>query len=858
MMLSKRNLLFTLFAVLLCFANTSKSILAQQSTSTYDGLDVIFLVDQSGSMGGPDFNSPKSQTNDPLGLRFESIQYALRTLGAYRAVVPAESLLRMSVVSFGDQTEVTLPWQEIGGTNWAAQEPQLIDQLSAATFGKRNLGNTNFGAAYSAAQNLFTQLPAGENHIRVVIVVTDGAPCAPAEFQDKSCNSPSDQTDHMNKLVAFAQSAFPPPRYELFVIGIDNTNSYWPRFAPLWGQLVGSTGTATRIESPTDIAPIFIKILANLVGSLQGTANANQTIGQSVPLTNQQATIAVPPYQQLLRITIFKTQPVPSVQITSPSTAAITTGSPNVNVTGLNSAIEIWTINNPEPGTWQLQAVPDARLIVSLDLIRANWTLDVPTTAQTRFIPFPVKLQILDANGKPLQDYADKRFSLNVNVTLTSPSGVTTKLALTTSGQGTFESQITPLEVGNYTLDLAADTLNLDGSRLQIIDAPSANKFQVSDVKIEASLSPSGNLLTSQTLQVTAQALDSGGKPIQPNGSVFNVILNSQNGENTYRMNASADNYTAEIVLDDRGQYQPTVQMLMPDANGTLQEIARQTLPTFSVEPANYVLLKLVSPQDNSTQYTTTGFPPLTPTDLEISVQTTSQDGSPLDLQSYVTGKLPIRLQVTDSDGKDVTNNAEFSATPNTGVYRAVINGLQGGTYTIAVENDTAVKLANSTLFDPRFRSDRVTVTRSTNPGFLITVGLIALAVIGSISGVTLYIVNRVRRSQHPAKGMLVIMEENSSAGMFERRKIWSASLDRFNSNHIVFKSLPLGIRRLTVNCPSDSMSRSGRINVVIDTGQRKIQATLSKGSNRSLDGVGGSNDNIMYTIEKDPQDFDY
>lgn len=40
--------------------------IAQQSQ--YDGLDIVFVVDQSGSMGG----IPGVEPSDPFGLRFES------------------------------------------------------------------------------------------------------------------------------------------------------------------------------------------------------------------------------------------------------------------------------------------------------------------------------------------------------------------------------------------------------------------------------------------------------------------------------------------------------------------------------------------------------------------------------------------------------------------------------------------------------------------------------------------------------------------------------------------------------------------------------------------------------------------
>ncbi|MEM6284561.1 MAG: VWA domain-containing protein, partial [Chloroflexota bacterium] len=71
---------------------------ATAQTNTYQGIDLLFLVDQSGSMGGVESGAAAT---DPLALRFEAVQYALTTLSEYRRVVPSDTTLRMAVVNFG-------------------------------------------------------------------------------------------------------------------------------------------------------------------------------------------------------------------------------------------------------------------------------------------------------------------------------------------------------------------------------------------------------------------------------------------------------------------------------------------------------------------------------------------------------------------------------------------------------------------------------------------------------------------------------------------------------------------------------------------------------------------------------------
>jgi len=50
---------------------------AQEHPPAYSGVDILFLVDQSGSMSGEAFGEPEREATDPLNLRFDAAQYAL-------------------------------------------------------------------------------------------------------------------------------------------------------------------------------------------------------------------------------------------------------------------------------------------------------------------------------------------------------------------------------------------------------------------------------------------------------------------------------------------------------------------------------------------------------------------------------------------------------------------------------------------------------------------------------------------------------------------------------------------------------------------------------------------------------------
>lgn len=845
---------------LLLFLVSPVLLTAQQIVDTntiYEGMDLLFLVDQSGSMSGRD---GASQPTDPLGLRFESVQFVLDTLGDYRRIVPDDLVFRMSVVSFGDQSEITLPWTSIGGTDWETQETLFTDQISASNFGDRSLGNTDFVGAFEQAQMLFSSLPANENHLRVIVVVTDGAPCAPARFEDIYCNRVSDQNQHMDQVIALTSATFPPPNHRIFTIAIDSDNSYWPRFDNYWQRVVNGSnnnGQATRIEASTDIGPLFLEILTQIVADLRGVDqdNAGNVIGQQIIANGQQQTvISVAPYRQLLRVTAFKTEPVAGLSVFGPDGQSLSAGNINVNVTGATSNIEVWTITDPRPGNWQFITGDTGQLVVYLDLIQVRWQFDTLIDNPTRAVSVPFSLSLLDSEGNLLPAYSDPDYALDVQATLTTPSGQNEQLTLQTDGMGLFRGEFTPLETGHHSLDLLGVTQDVDGSTLVIIDESNAASFEVNDIELSATISPQGDLLTSEAVTITAQLLLPDGTPVNPADIIMDANYTTGEGVNSLRMQETEDGtHRIEVVLDDRGQYQITVAAMIEVTNGSIL-IDEVVLPSFRVEPADYVLLQITTPRDEDQQFTTDGMPPINPVDIVIEVEVTNEDGERLDLAALADGELPISLRVNNENGDNIADEFGLVATDVVGQYRAVIPSPDTGTYEIIVEGDSNVRLAQSTLFDPRVRIQRATITRVTNPGYIatfVTASVFAVMITGST---IFFAVRQIRKRQHPARGQLAILEENLQQ-YSQPTIIWRESLDRYHSNYIQLKNLPHNISRIVVECNSDAMSNRGHVMVTVYRNRRKIvpRASMGPGTTRNLDEL--SNEDTILMLVKDPEE---
>jgi len=848
-----RNRLIATVVVLLSLFITS----VHGQSAAYDGLDVLFLVDQSGSMGGRDFGH-NDDPKDPLGLRFQAVQYALRTLSEYRRVVPTETVFRMGVISFGDTTEITLPWTNIPENT--ADVDVLANVLSADSFGARNLGNTNFLAAYREAEQQFLNLPVGENHLRVIIILTDGAPCAPREFTDTSCSTPSDQTRHMEDLVTLGASAFPAPNYRLFAIAIDNRNEFWGRFVSYWNRVVGDPANARRVENSTDIGQSFLEILAEVVNALRPTSTDGGTsdqIGIPVEVINQSATVDVPPYYQAMRITVFKTTPIASIAITDSNGITLNQASPQVTITGVNGAIETWTINNPTPGRWQIVTSLNTNLLdIYLDLIRVSYQVELPPTTFTRYVDFPLTLRLLDVNGESLPNYSDPLYSLDVQATLRTPSGVSTQFALTSMGQNVYLGQLVPEQVGTYTLDVLATTNSIDNSEMIVIDQPEAAVIEVLPLRLEANIEPQNNILISQSVEISARLTN--GTDVFSNDN-FTLEAEVRGGETNLNFQLTPDEtngYSANVVMDNIGQYQITVRAKRRLENGTDIVIDEQVMPLFQVSAAEFISLRIAQPLNDEQQFTVIGIPPVTPNDLVVEVIATGEDGTPRSLESLTPdASIPLMLSVHDENG-DITGSITLSSS-DAGVYRAVFAGLGTGTYTITVNADTSVPLSGSTLFDRRYIQQTVTIIRATNPLWIGMLVLIGVVTVGSIAGIAGAVYHNIKVSQHPAVGRLVIYREDYGQFGGERSQVWSMSLDRKKRNYIVERRPPGGLQRIIIECSSDTMRNQKQVLITVEMKGRKIinRQAFRPGTERRLDGI--SSDTEVYTIAKDPESLE-
>ena len=179
----------------------AEQALAVEPTTTNEcsNLDVIFLVDQSQSMGGlplPDNPAAAQLGNDPTLQRKYAVEGMIDMLVDLTLGQCPDSYHRIGVISFGDEAAVDLPLSIIAPAD-SNEAIRLRDQLKGNVQAV-NLGKTNTWDAFLEAKQMFDDAgstPAGtEQRKRVIILITDGFPCRDFTCQDYQTNTGSLRT----------------------------------------------------------------------------------------------------------------------------------------------------------------------------------------------------------------------------------------------------------------------------------------------------------------------------------------------------------------------------------------------------------------------------------------------------------------------------------------------------------------------------------------------------------------------------------------------------------------------------------------------------------------------------------------
>ncbi len=431
---------------------SATTMFAAAGTSKPSRLDVLFLIDQSGSMGGADFGFKDGIANDPQGLRFAAPLAAIDILGGDASTLHKDADYRLGVISFGGRVKDSQPVEEYVETSiallrlnpsgngspdqWRDLRTRLQGKYSKEAWKResRNLGSTSFIEPMQRACREFTGSPGTADGNRVIIVITDGKPELPGGVA-------LNQAEHFSQ-VKSAYKDCKTPRSKLFVIGlrtVSDNSGYWDGQEQYWKEIAEESSQVELIRSNDQLVEKIGYILKEQIDW-----------GELVTDTS----FEIQPLQEQLIIRIFKTDPMDKV-VLFPFGRSEAITPPEVQVSDF---LEVITVrlnpdaHQPGAGLWKLEKKPAtdrSNVRVWLSQVPLNVNIDGLGDDFTQFSTYTFRVLIRDSLGakKP----PPEQFKLTGFVRIGAEM---TPLQIT-QGQTDYEVAFHTFTSGELYLDLA-------------------------------------------------------------------------------------------------------------------------------------------------------------------------------------------------------------------------------------------------------------------------------------------------------------------------------------------------------------------------------------------------------------------
>lgn len=554
----------SLIALLLLSLVIRLSVNAQGGDENYTGVDVVFLVDQSGSMGG---SREHPEPNDPNGLRFSGLQQMVERLAGYRLNYFHDSPVQfqIAVVYFGSRTRIIVPPTIIDpdtSDEWQPLSDRLESQLAVAAF-PGHLGDTDHLSALQEAKRVLQEMQQtwqGGRHLQAILMLTDGESylsCPETnEGAPDHCQDGEFQSDvYRDKLAAYFQSGeLAYPRYRFFVGAInDRSREYWSSVRTNWEDWTHNN--AKLVDTDTMWA-FFEGILAELTVNEPGLADKKTTRGEVVEIPETQDRIPVPPYLQEITFIIHK--PKPDVRVKLYQDGQLLEGLATTTIKGKTQYIESITILNPEPGYITIERpVSTGILRIFMIQIVANAACD-PLSSVPQYIP--VRLQCtLSGRGGTLPPYTDPHFRLTVEAEIQG-DGASQHLALTPQGESKYTAYYLPTQPGKYAFSIVASTQKPDGEPFELFRKPPEGMASFTVEPTTARLNVEGMPTALVSAPVSVTLVDEKGVPLSvpPDSASFvemRLTLTLADQQTSVDLSSDSAGYQGHFAAPGPGSY---------------------------------------------------------------------------------------------------------------------------------------------------------------------------------------------------------------------------------------------------------------------------------------------------------------
>jgi len=332
---------------------------ARAATEGPPAREIVLAIDHSPSMWDCD-----GVGTDPQMLRVDAARLFVQYLGA-----DGRAPHRLAVLHFGGEVE-----QVAGLTDLA--DPQGRARLLEAVSQARPIRWTDQRLALEAARKLLAETGTAGSR-RLIVLLTDGEPAPiPRPGADVS------EAGYLKKLTETA-AALAQEGTTLAVVLLSDVSTSCGRavaanWVERWAQLAEQTpgGSLYTANQADELLPIYHAIVRELAGAEGAAAAANAILRPGEPLV---VPVPVDGAVAGLVITVWKAEAATTAELRDPAGRPATADHAGVTVTGGSGSREqVWRVNRPQVGLWQVVLNGRGRVSVWHDRIIAT-----PTSTNT-------------------------------------------------------------------------------------------------------------------------------------------------------------------------------------------------------------------------------------------------------------------------------------------------------------------------------------------------------------------------------------------------------------------------------------------------------------------------------------------
>lgn len=816
--------------------NVQQQPVAQSSAC--NELQVIFIVDQSGSMFGfTDSSGRFNPPTDPLDLRFAAPENAFARLGAYRYQRYQDATIQFAVIYFGDQPKTQIPWTEIAPDSKTEFE-QLQQDVTPLFPLNDSLGETLVQAPFEIASSLFIQVPpqVDECPTRAVIVITDGQPFSSAEPGFNWQN-------HLRGVDSYVNQYMPTPEHRIYVIGVDEANRYWPATRPFWEDIAGDPDRVFRAQSQSEMSSLILRITSELM----------RTLGEGLVsgCVDDEGILDVPGSMQKIYISLSKWDANIHLEVQDALGRDLNIQSyssfPGVEYEGIDESVETLIVENPHPGPWRvITAIPDAlkdACAVTFDALTAVKQPIMPLDGDQliQFQKSPLQFQLVNADGSPLPDYNDPTYDLQMDVKIWNGGAEKTITSGANPGQAYINNDFIPLQAGQTDLLVTATTRDRQGNLYPILNNETVASFTVLPVTFDLLDGPSPSAVLEQHVEfpLSFALVATGTQPVAIDLPLrINATITHVDSGEQFALNLPPDannTYQTNFKPSKPGEYRLEYRASV-DTPQT-QVISEREL-SWSVFPVTRMYVEFVSPKS---MVATDPF--LNPTGLDMQIQLKGEDGQPItpSAMGAADPNAVFSIKVLDGDDNELPGHALIQ-TGTPGGYQLRGNKLGQGDYTVVIEPVT-VPVRGYAWEQTEWRTELSGVINPLFYTYLTLTVLLALALL-------LFIASQIQIRRHPLSGTIQILAEQSDMdGNTFMRPIYTVSLpsrNRVTLRPNISNEAGKTIKRIKLKSPNKRSAEAKTANIEIQhTDGKKWTGTLPPNS--------PAQPRAAYRIVKDP-----